>query len=70
MSVKFLEIKIKIMSKILYLWDVFFTMVDIYQLKVYIHVKNTISTQKVRLSDLKKYDKLSVEEFDSWKDIK
>jgi len=70
MIVKYLVIKIKILSKIIWLWDVFFTLVDNCQLKGYILLKSRLSVETVRLSDLQKYDNINVEEFDTWEDIK
>lgn len=70
MFVKYFLVKIKIMKKIMYLWDVFFTLVDIYQLKAYVLLKSRISVEEVRLSNLQKQDNIKLEDNNTWEDIK
>ena len=46
--------KIKILRKFLYLWDVFFTLIDIYQLKLYYKLRKFTDNLELRSKMSKK----------------
>jgi hypothetical protein len=62
-----LTLKYKILTKLIYWWDVLFTAIDIWQLKVYMKMIKTKSNLNIE-KNVK--NKIKQEDFDTWEDIK
>jgi hypothetical protein len=59
--------KIKLLTKLIYWWDVFFTLVDIYQLKVYMWLRKKRTEAQTIEIIREKYKKC--QDYASWEDV-
>lgn len=62
--------KVKLILKIAYYWDVFYTILDNFQLRIYVKLKNKARDLLAEHYKLDKREKLQRESYEDWDSIK